>query len=170
VTTYYITPADIAARVTADLYLQLFDRDEDGTVNEVAGPDADALTTAIATSQSVVDTELEIAYPDGLLANGGVVDPRVKAAQVMIALYESVRYSPAHTGDKGSTFRAGYDEALKMLERVRRVMGAHLVTGAGGAEPRQRTGDVQNATTTGVNGTPVLPYTRAADGRDPSAF
>jgi hypothetical protein len=165
----YIEPADIAARVPETTYLQLFDKDNDGVVTLTAGHvDRLSLDAAINASQSVIDTELEVPFPEGLTANGGTVDERIKGAQVAITLFECVRYGPLSTGREGSTFREGYDDAIRLLARLRKTDGVKLKTGNGGDPPATRVGSVQNGES--VLGVPTNTYARTADGRDPSAF
>jgi hypothetical protein len=164
----YIAPTDIKKRIPTEVWLQLFDKDSDGTVNESSGVDYDALTTAITASQSVVDTELEVSYEEGLTANGGVVDERIKGAQVMIALYEAVRYGPLATGDEKSVYRQGNDDAIALLRKVRKADGVKVKTAAGGESPANRVGTVQNVID--KTGSYTATYNRVADRKDSSAF
>lgn len=165
----YIGPADIRARVPSTIYVQLFDMDQDGVVNESSGPDFAALTQAINASQSVVDTELIVGFPEGLAANGGVVDERIKGAQVQVALYEAVRYGPLADGSASSVYRAGYDDAIRMFARLRKADGINAVTGANGAPSTKRVGEVQNTINDAYNKN-TDSFSRVANGRDPSVF
>lgn len=162
----YITTADIAARMPEDAYVRLFDRDDDGRV--VGSTDLAFVNVCIDTAQSVVDTELGDAFPEPLDANGKVVDPRVKAAHVQIAIYEAVRYSPLSSGDGQSPYRKGFEDALEMLRRIRTDQIRLRTSNGGNAPPRTRRQASQGAISDA--GAPNNPYTRNRDGRDGTDF
>lgn len=130
-----LTADSLRARVTPDVWVQLFDRDDDGTVDELSGPDAAALNAAIAAAQSIVAAELSHAYPSGFDASGGTMDAAVTVAAVQIALYEAVRYSPLATGANDSPYRVGYNDAIAMLKRYRTGLEARLTQAASGVGP-----------------------------------
>ena len=168
-TTPYITYATIKARVSAELYVQAFDRDGDGTVtDDEAGVDLDYINLCIADAQSIVDTELYDAFPDALNKDDAPVDVRIQSMMVGLALWCAVKYSPLATDDSKSPFRTFYKDAMELIKRVRAGLEVRPVAGDPPPTSRRRQHNVQN--TTNADGTTTLPYTRVADGRDPSDF
>lgn len=158
----YITASDISSRLTADQYVAIFDRDENGAVS---GTDLTFVSLCISTAESVVNMASRAAF-GAAFDSSGTVDEAVKAVCVDLAIWEAVKRSPLIGRPETAPYRLAYDDAHKWLDRMTRDDRARPVTsGVGRAHPRGATSN-----TTDETGEYTNRFARAANRQDPSDF
>ena len=153
-----LTVTDITARLSVKAYSRLYAKD--------GGASADGAYAAliVAEAESVVRMLTAAAFPDGLDAAGGSVDPAIVGAAVDIANELAAGRHPAASEHSGY-FMAG-QRARSYLRALSRDNGVRsVVTADGRSRPRAV---VRN--TTDDSGTPTSVYSRVSDGRDRSGF
>lgn len=146
--------------VTPDVYLRLFDRAGTGVA------DSTYVAACIARADSKVRMRV-FAYLGALDAAGGTVDEAIKGACAQYAMLEAVVFNPMFGGkDDQAPFIAGAKLADDFFDRLARDDRNRVVTSAAGrARP---VASVSNAQT--ADGTYTNPFSRAADGKDPSGY
>jgi len=158
----YIQQTGIAARVSSDLMLRVFDRDGTGTV------DATFCETCIEAAESDVDSTLN-AYVGGVYLNnnGATVDPVILFLITQMTLWYGVCNNPSAQGEKDAPFQRNYDRAMKRLKaladddhfRARTAAGFPTLPQPGVDNVFQSDGITYNQ-----------PWKRAASGEDPTGF
>lgn len=123
--------ADISNRMPNDAYVLAFDKDGDGVVTTgSAGQDKDHIDACIATAEAHAQGYLKDAFPAGLDQGTGV-DAELRAALVMMAIFEAMRYSPLASGDNKSPYRQGWEDALALLDKIKKGVLRNIITAAG---------------------------------------
>lgn len=157
-----ITIAEVQARIPADMWLRVFDRDGTGTA------DVAYAQQCIDDAISEAEMRLEASLPGYLAAKSAAVANAIKRRIAVMSLYNGVQFNASTAGqtDKDpAPYATLYKQACDFFDRL-----AH--------DDRNRPTDgtvaqplpvVDNVTQTdGV--TPNSPWNRAASGQDPSAF
>lgn len=155
-----ITSTDISARLTADLYQKIFDKDRDGTA------DTSFLATCISTAESQAMMRCRAAFRGETFDQaGGTVDEAIKGILVDLAVWQAVKLSPLQNGEK-TPFRQAYEDALKFLDQLARDDRNRTVTSSVG-RPSPRA-EVRNGTN--ESGETTSPFRDVADGKSGSVF
>lgn len=156
-----ITIADIQARVPAETWGRVFDRDGLGAADLVFAQ------TCINDAISEAEMRLEASLPGYLAAKSSAIADAIKRRIAVMTLYNGVQLNPSTAGQSDkepSPFLKIYKDALEFFDRLAR-------------DDRNRTTDgtksrpqAQAANAIDSSSRPTNPFTRSADGRDPSMF
>ena len=120
----YATSQDIIARLGAELYLRLFDRDGDGAA------DTQIVNEAIAHADACIDVELRGVYT---LPLPSPVAVHVKDIAVDLAIGRVVRGTPFGSPTTGA-YAGLYEAAERRLRRLREIGGTTLAPSEGTRE------------------------------------
>lgn len=159
----YIFQADLAARVSNDTMLRVFDKEGTGAVNSTFAQ------LCCDNGESEFIMRCGASFPGNFDDGGAVVDPAVKNAMCSIAFFKAVELNPSAAGtDKElGPYEKAFKRACDFADRLSKDDRNRLHTSAGGrARPRAAVTNDTNAVTT----LPTNPFTRASDGTDGSNF
>ncbi len=160
----YITTADLIALQDADTYVKLFDKDGDGQVSGAI--DEAYVEKCIAIADSKVKMKCYSAFGADFDAEGGTVDEAIKAMVCAYTFVEAVKYSPLYSSDEKTAFAGAKKDADEFFTALVKDFNNRVRTSAvGRAQPLARTSQTQT-----TSGEYTMPFNRAADRKDPSAF
>ena len=158
-----ITIPEVQARVPAETWSRVFDRDGSGTV------DTNFVQQCIDDAVAEIEMRVEASLPGYLATKSAAVSNAIKRRLAAVVLYLGVQFNPAVAGatDKEpGPFSKPYKEALDFFDRLARDDENRPTDGAL-AQPQA---SIDNVTASNDGVTYNQPWTRAASGQDSSNF
>lgn len=110
----YLTQADLESRISQGMVLRLLDDDNDGVA------DAAALDATLVAAERFVDGHVSRLYPMATILADAATLAHVRSLASAIAVHYAYQRRPEFGTREGTPYQGPFDEAVKVLDKIRK--------------------------------------------------